>query len=159
MYKLIFTLTFLLLKYADSKCKNCNYLYCLFRNKIRIHNIKIYNSVFERVEQFRYLGTTLTNQNSIQEENKCRLKSQKACCHSVQNTISKTAHLEVFTDHWMYSVSLFASIFPYSKQKGTCTCCLCEVHSVRKEKKSCHTSNCFVAVRARHSNRFITPTI
>jgi hypothetical protein len=32
------------------------------------HNIKIDNKSFERVEQFKYLGTTLTNRNSIQEE-------------------------------------------------------------------------------------------
>jgi len=30
-------------------------------------NIKINNSSFERVEQFKYLGKTLMNQNSIQE--------------------------------------------------------------------------------------------
>jgi len=35
------------------------------QNAGRIHNIKIYNSSFERVEQFKYLGTTLTKQNSI----------------------------------------------------------------------------------------------
>jgi len=32
------------------------------------HNIKTDNSSFERVEQFKYLGTILMNQNSIQEE-------------------------------------------------------------------------------------------
>ena len=31
------------------------------------------NSSIERVEEFKYLGTTLTNQNSIQEEIKSRL--------------------------------------------------------------------------------------
>jgi len=31
-------------------------------------SMKIDNSSFERVEQFKYLGTTLTDQNSIQEE-------------------------------------------------------------------------------------------
>ena len=39
------------------------------------HSVKIDNSSFERVEEFKYLGTTLTNQNSIQEEIKSRLKS------------------------------------------------------------------------------------
>ena len=77
------------------------------QNAGRSHAIKTGNSCFERVEQFRYLGTTLTNQNSIQKENKCRLKSQNSCYHSVQNTIYKTAHLKAFTDYWMYSVSLF----------------------------------------------------
>jgi hypothetical protein len=39
------------------------------------------------VEQFKYLGTTLTNQNSIQEEIKIRLMSGNACYHSVQNLL------------------------------------------------------------------------
>ena len=34
------------------------------------------------------MGTTLTNQNSIQEEIKSRLKSGNACCYSVQNLLS-----------------------------------------------------------------------
>jgi len=45
------------------------------------HNIKIN----ERVEQFKYLGTTLANQNSIQEEIKSRLQSGNDCYHLVQN--------------------------------------------------------------------------
>jgi hypothetical protein len=106
------------------------------------------------VEEFKYFGTTLTNQNSIQEENKCRLKSQNVCYHSVQNKIYKTAHLKVFIDYWMYPVSLFATMFPYSKQKSTYTCRLCEVHSVLKEKKVASTSNCFVAVCARSEQPF-----
>jgi hypothetical protein len=43
---------------------------------------------FERVEQFRYLGTTLKNQNSIQEEIKSRLKSGSSCYHWVQDLVS-----------------------------------------------------------------------
>jgi hypothetical protein len=39
----------------------------------RIHSIKIDNNSFEKVEEFKYLGTTLINQNSIQEEIKSRL--------------------------------------------------------------------------------------
>jgi hypothetical protein len=66
------------------------------QNAGRSHGIKIDNSCFERMEQIRYLVTTLTNQNSIQEENKCRLKSQNVCYHSMQNTIYKTAHLKAF---------------------------------------------------------------
>ena len=123
------------------------------QNAGRSHDIKIDNSCFERVEQFRYLRTTLRNQNYIQEENKCRLKSQNAYYQSVQDTIYKTAHLKVFTDYWMYPISLFASIFPYSKQKSTYTCCLCEAHSVLKEKKV-RTSHCFVAMLARSQQMF-----
>jgi hypothetical protein len=42
------------------------------------HDIKIGNRCFENVEQFRYLGTTITNRNLIQEEIKRRLKSGNA---------------------------------------------------------------------------------
>jgi hypothetical protein len=49
------------------------------------HNIKIDNKSFERVEEFKYLGATLTNQNSIHKEIKSRLKSGNACYHSVQD--------------------------------------------------------------------------
>jgi len=45
--------------------------------------MKTDNSSSERVEEFKYLGTALTNQNSIQEEMKSRLKSGNACCHSM----------------------------------------------------------------------------
>ena len=40
----------------------------------RIHSVRIDNSTFERVEEFKYLGTALTNQNSIPEEIKNRLR-------------------------------------------------------------------------------------
>ena len=38
------------------------------------HTMKVDNSSTERVEEFKYLGTTLTNQNSIQKEIKSGLK-------------------------------------------------------------------------------------
>jgi len=46
------------------------------------------NSTIERVEEFKYLGTTLTNQNSIAEEIKSRWKSGNTCYHSVQKLLS-----------------------------------------------------------------------
>jgi hypothetical protein len=49
--------------------------------------IQIGNESFETMEQFKYLGTTLTNQNSIHEEIKSRLKSGNAFYHSVQNLV------------------------------------------------------------------------
>jgi len=42
------------------------------------------------VEEFKYLGTALTNQNSIQEEIKSRVRSGNACYHSVQNILSSS---------------------------------------------------------------------
>ena len=50
--------------------------------------MKIDNSSFERLEEFKYLGKTLPNQNSIQVEIKSRLKPQDAYCHLVQNLLS-----------------------------------------------------------------------
>jgi hypothetical protein len=44
------------------------------QNAGQSHNIKIENSYFERVEQFKYLGTMLTHQSSVREEIKSRLK-------------------------------------------------------------------------------------
>jgi len=52
--------------------------------------LKVFWVFFERVENFKYLGTTLTNQNSTQEEIKSRLKIGNACCHSVQNLLSSS---------------------------------------------------------------------
>ena len=40
------------------------------------------------MEEFKYLGTTLTDQNSIQEEIKRILKLENACYYSVQNFLS-----------------------------------------------------------------------
>ena len=54
------------------------------------HTMKVDNSSIERVEEFIYLGTTLTNQNSVREEIKSRLKLGNACYHSVQNLLSSS---------------------------------------------------------------------
>jgi hypothetical protein len=52
------------------------------------HKIKIDHKSFERLEEIKYLGATLTDRNSIHEEIKSRLKSGNACYHSVQNLLS-----------------------------------------------------------------------
>jgi len=61
-----------------------------YQNAGRSHNIKIHNRSFESVEELKYLGTTLTHQNSSREEIQSRLKSGTACYHSVQNLLSSS---------------------------------------------------------------------
>ena len=60
------------------------------QNAGRSYNTKSGNISFEKVEEFKYLGITLTNRNSIQEEIKSRFKSGNACYHSVQNFLSSS---------------------------------------------------------------------
>jgi hypothetical protein len=60
------------------------------QNTRQIHNIKVGNKSFETVEQFKYLGTILTYQNSIHEEIRSRLKSGNACYPSGQNLLSSS---------------------------------------------------------------------
>jgi hypothetical protein len=58
------------------------------QNVSRNGDIKKATSLFENVSQFKYLGTTVTNQNLIQEKIRRRLNSGNACYHSVQNLLS-----------------------------------------------------------------------
>jgi len=61
---------------------------CRDQNVGQNHSVRIDNSTFEREEGFKFWGTALTNQNSIAEEIKSRLKSGNACFHAVQNNLS-----------------------------------------------------------------------
>jgi hypothetical protein len=51
-------------------------------------SIKIGDRSFQSVAKFKYLGTTLTDQNCIHEEIKSRLNSGNARYHSVQTLLS-----------------------------------------------------------------------
>jgi hypothetical protein len=64
-------------------------------------NMRIANEWFEKVEKFKCLGTTLTNQNDIRDEINCRLNSGNAYYYSVQNflssrLISKTLKIKIY---------------------------------------------------------------
>jgi len=50
-------------------------------------HIKIGSNCYEKVKTFKYLGSLLTNQNSIQEEIKCRLNAGNPCYFSVQTSL------------------------------------------------------------------------
>jgi hypothetical protein len=63
--------------------------------------MKITNRSFDNVAQFKYLGTTVTNQKLIQEEIKRRLNVGKVCYHSAQNfspsrLLSKNVKIRIY---------------------------------------------------------------
>jgi len=59
----------------DKKADKSKYIVMsLDQNAGRNHSVRIDNSTFESFEVFKYLGKTLTHQNSIPEELKSRLR-------------------------------------------------------------------------------------
>jgi hypothetical protein len=81
------------------------------QNAGQYYDIKIAHRSSENVAQFKYLRTTVTNQNLIQEEIKKRLNSGKAWYHSVQNFLfsrlqSKNVKIRIYT-------SIILPVVPY----------------------------------------------
>ena len=58
------------------------------RGMIANSHIKIGCNSYEKLKIFKYLGSLLTNQNSIQDEIKCRLKAGNSCYYTVQTLLS-----------------------------------------------------------------------
>jgi hypothetical protein len=57
------------------------------QNAGQTHDTMMANRCFGYVAQFKYSGTTETNQNLIQEKIKRRLNLGDACYHSAQNLL------------------------------------------------------------------------
>jgi len=77
------------------------------QNAERSHSIKTDNSSLQRVEELRYLGAGLTNQNYIQKEIKSILKSGNVLYHSVQDffcssLLSKILKTEIYRTIFLF---------------------------------------------------------
>ena len=72
----------ILSNHMASRNRNVILTYAFVRELSNVYDceaVRMDNGTFERVEEFKCLGTTLTNQNAIQEEIKSRLRSGNAC--------------------------------------------------------------------------------
>jgi hypothetical protein len=57
-------------------------LLCRHQNAGQNRDLKMTNRSFKNLAHFKYLGTTVTNQNVIQEKIKRGFNPGNACCHS-----------------------------------------------------------------------------
>ena len=58
------------------------------RGMMENDHIPLGRNSYEKVKTFKYLGSLMTNQNSIQEKIKCRLQAGNSCYYSVQTLLS-----------------------------------------------------------------------
>jgi hypothetical protein len=73
----------------ETNAEKTNYMIMSLRsNSGQNQNIRVPNESFENVAKFKYLGTTLTNQNDSHDEIRSRLNSGNSCNYSVQNLLS-----------------------------------------------------------------------
>ena len=74
-----FNRSYFLPSFFFHESQNHVYFFSLLINIIISEEVKIGSNSYEKVKTFKYLGSLLTNQNSIQEEIKCRLKAGNSC--------------------------------------------------------------------------------
>ena len=92
------------------------------KSAAQILNIKTYNQAFDRVEQFIYLGTTLTNQNSIHEE----LKSYYTTLNLLSSSLlSKNVKIKAYRTI-ILPIALFGCENGSPTQRELCRLRVCE---------------------------------
>jgi len=82
----------------------------------RNHNTKKGNNPFDRVEQFRYLETSLTNQNSIYDEVKSGLSVKNLLSSSL---LSKNIKFTIYRIIIMPFVLYGCEIWSFPLREGT----------------------------------------
>ena len=81
------------------------------RGMIAIGHIKIGSNSYQKMKTFNYLGSLFTNQNSVQEEIKCRLKPRNLCYYSVQTLLSsRLLSKNLKTTIYKNNITLFCTI-------------------------------------------------
>ena len=97
------------------------------QNIVQNQNIVIENLSFEKVENLKYLGVTVTNTNDIREEIKRRIHMENACYYSLEKILSSrllSKKLKVNTyktirlDHRLYCMVVKLDLSRWERSAG-----------------------------------------